>query len=154
MSQSTVSPKTFTLQPGGDAVMSVSSHQKRKATWHRTAVMMAAWIEILVGASFVLVPNAQSQLTFGAAVDGAGIHFARLAGIGLIGLGIASIPSSLPETRQHAVRALLIFNIAATIFFAWVGVATAFRGVVLWPVVILHAVISIALALSLRQKDS
>lgn len=112
-------------------------------TWHRTAVILAAWVEILVGASFVLVPNGQSQLVFGAALEGAGIHFARLAGIGLIGLGIAS----LGGTRESAARALLIFNIAATILFAWIGVATTFRGVVLWPVVILHAVLAIVLAL-------
>jgi hypothetical protein len=46
----------------------------------------------------------------------------------------------------------LVFNIGATIFFAWVGVATTFRGVLLWPVVVLHAVITILLALSLRDE--
>ena len=150
VNQSTVS----TFQPGSDSAMSVSSQRTRNAAWHQTAVVIAAWVEIIVGASFILVPNAQSQLVFAATIDGAGVHFARLAGIGLIGLGLASMPSSLAGIRRDAVRALLVFNIAATIFFAWIGVATTFRGVVLWPVVILHAVIAIALALSLRRLSS
>jgi len=78
----------------------------------------------------------------------------RFTGIALIGLGIACLPSNLTGIHRNAVRALLIFNIGATIFFAWVAVATTFRGVVLWPVVIVHAVLTIALALSLRHDHS
>ena len=128
---------------------SMSSHRIRKVTWHRTAIMIAAWIEIIVGASFILALDGQAQLIFGATPEGVGIHFARFAGIGLIGLGIASIPPNVAGTRG-----LLVFNIAVTIFFAWVALATTFRGVILWPVVILHAVLSIVLALSLRHENS
>ena len=153
LNQSSVSSNAFPLQPG-DSGMTLSSHQRRQAAWHRTAVIMAAWLEVIVGASFLLAPNAQSQFIFGATPEGIGIPWARFAGIALIGLGIACMPSNLAGTKQSAVRALLIFNIGATIFFAWVGVATTFRGVMLWPVVILHAVITIALALSLRKEGA
>jgi hypothetical protein len=151
LNQSTVSPQAYPSQPG-DSGMSLSSNQRRKATWHRAAVMMAAWVEIIVGVSFILALNAQSQLIFGATPEGIGDTWARFAGIALIGLGIACLPSNLAGTRQ-GVRGLLVFNIGATIFFAWVAVATTFHGVILWPVVILHAVISIALALALRHED-
>jgi hypothetical protein len=133
--------------------MSLSSDQTRKVAWHRTAVTIAAWIEIFVGASFLLALNGQSQLIFGATTEGSGVHFAQLAGIALISLGIACMPSNLAGTRQVAVRSLFVYNIAATIFFAWIAVATTFQGVVLWPVVILHAVLTIVLALSLRKED-
>ena len=152
LNQSAVSPEAFPPQPG-DSGISSSSQQSRKATWHRTAVMVAAWVEIIVGASFLLVPNAQSQMIFGAMPEGIGDTWARFAGIALIGLGIACLPSNLAGTRQ-GVRGLLIFNIGATIFFAWVAVATTFQGVILWPVVILHAVLSIGLAPSLRHEGS
>jgi hypothetical protein len=153
LNQSPVSPKAFPLQPG-DSGVSLGSQQRRKAAWHRTAVKMAAWVEIIVGASFLLVPNAQSQLIFGATPEGIGDIWARFAGIALIGLGVACMPSNLAGTRQGAVRGLIVFNIGATIFFAWVAVATTFRGVVLWPVVILHAVITIALVPQYLNKDS
>jgi len=153
LNQSTVSPKAFPHQPGASG-MSLSSQQRRKAARHRTTIMMAAWLEIIVGASFLLALNAQSQLIFGATPEGIGDPFARFAGIALIGLGIACLPSNLAGTRQGAVRGLFVFNLAVTIFFAWVAVATTFRGVVLWPVVILHAVITIALAPLLRHEDN
>ena len=147
VNQSAVSPKTF---PG----VSLSSHQTRKATWPRTVVKMAAWFEIFVGASFFLAFNAQSQFLFGVTPEGIGVTFAQFAGIALIGLGFACLPSNLAGTNRNAVRGLFVFNIAVTIFFAWVAVATTFRGVILWPIVIVHAVIAIALAFSLRHEDS
>ena len=121
--------------------------------WRRTTLMIAAWVEIMVGVSFVLAVNGQSQFVFGTTLDGAGAGFARLAGIGLIALGIACLPSDHVETNRRAVRTLLVFNIAATILFAWIGVATTFRGVMLWPVVILHALLAIALAFSLSRES-
>ena len=149
MDQSSVTAKAFALQ-ASDSGVSLSSHGAK--TWHQTAVRLAAWFEIVVGASFVLALNAQSQLIFGATPEGSGVHFARLAGIALISLGIACLPSKLAGTRQ--VAALLIYNIAVAIFFAWVALTTPFRGVLLWAVVTVHAVISIVLALSLRKENS
>ena len=140
LNQSTVSAGAFP----------VSSHPRTKATWHRTAVILAAWIEIIVGASFLLVPSTQSQFVFGATPEAVGVLFARFVGFALIGLGIACLPSNVAATQRGAARSLLIYNIAATIFFAWVFLATPFHGVMLCPVVILHSVISITLALSLR----
>ena len=124
------------------------------STWNQTVVRLAAWIEIIVGASFILALNTQSHLIFGTTTEGSGVHFAQLAGIALIALGIACLPSNHAATRRVAVRILLIYNIAATILFAWIGVATTLRGVVLWPVVIMHAVLAIVLGMSLRKEGS
>lgn len=90
----------------------------------------------------------QVQFIFGATLEGIGIQLLRFAGIALIGLGISCLPSKLGGTNRSAVRGLIIFNMGATIFFAWVALTTTLRGVVLWPVVILHAVIAIALTIS------
>lgn len=128
-----------------------SSYDKPTATWQRTTLMLAAWFEIIVGVSFIFALNTQSQFLFETTTEGPGVHFARLAGIALIALGITCLPSTPAGTHQ-AVRTLLIFNIAATILFAWVALTTTFRGVMLWPVVIMHAVIAIALALSSRKE--
>lgn len=151
LNQTTVAPQAFPSQPGASG-LSLSSQQRRKATWPRTAIQLAAWVEIIVGVSFLFVPNAQSQLIYGATPEGIGDLWARFAGIALIGLGLACLPSNLAGTRQ-GVRGLLVFNIGATIFFAWVALATTFQGVVLWPVVILHAVLTVVLARALRHED-
>ena len=129
--------------------MSLGSYQTRKTAWHRIVLLIAAWFEIIVGASFFLAFNAQSQFLFGTTPEGVvGVTFARFSGIALICLGIACISSG---TEQSAVQTLLIFNTAVTIFFAWVAVTTTFRGVLLWPVITMHAVIAIALAVSLSS---
>lgn len=62
--QSAVSSKAFPSQPG-DSGMSLGSDQRSKAVWHRTVVKMAAWVEIIVGASFLLALNAQSRFILG-----------------------------------------------------------------------------------------
>lgn len=147
MNQAPLSPKGFPLQPG-DSAIGLSSHP---LTWNRTVLMIAAWFEILVGASFFLVPEAQTQLLFGATLEGTGVLFARFSGIALIALGCACLPSKHSETQHLAVRVLLVFNLAVAIYFAWIALATTFRGVMLWPVVTMHAVLAISLA---RDKST
>ena len=141
VNESTASPKAFGLE-----VVDAG-----KTTWHTTALRIAAWVEILVGASFILVPNGQSQFLFDTTTEGAGLLFARFAGVALIGLGLACLPSNHNGSHRSAARALFIFNIAATIFFASVAIATTFRGVMLCFVVMLHTLLAIALAASLRN---
>lgn len=153
LNQLPISPTSFPLQSAASGMES-SSKQMIKTGWHRPIVMIAAWIEIVVGISFFFAFNIQSQFLFGATPEGMSILWARFAGIALIGFGVACLPSDSAEADRSAGRNLLVFNITATIFFAWVAVATTFQGVLLWSVVILHAVISIALALSLRHEGS
>lgn len=109
------------------------------------SVMAAAWLEIIVGFSCVAMPDVLCRLLFAATPEGITLLFARFAGVALLGLGIACMPSKLTEPRWSAALGLLVFNVGATVFFAWVGVATMFRGILLWPVVILHAVIAACL---------
>ena len=112
----------------------------------RTILILAAWVEIIVGVSFFLAFNVQSQFLFGATPDAIGVLFVRFSGIALIALGLACLPSN--GAQRGAARALLLFNAAVAIFFAWIALTTTFRGLVLWPIVTLHAVLAIALALS------
>jgi hypothetical protein len=117
-------------------------------------VMAAAWLEIVVGIGFVVIPDFPCRLLFAATPEGLAIPLARFAGVALLGLGIACLPSKLAGSHQGAVLGLLVFNLGATIFFAWVAIATSFRGPVLWPAVILHAVIAAALLPQILTKGS
>jgi hypothetical protein len=105
----------------------------------------AAWLEVVVGLCFIGIPNVPCRLLFAATPEGIAMPLARFAGVALLGLGIASLPSKLAGSRRGAVLGLLAFNVGATIFCTWVAVATLFRGFLLWPVIILHAVIACAL---------
>lgn len=111
---------------------------------HRFVVVAAAWLEIIVGASLVTVPDVLCVLLFAAKPEGIGIPLARFAGFGLLGLGIAYLPSMATAPRRGVVG-LFVFNVGLTILFAWVGVVTTAHGLLLWPVVFLHASIATAL---------
>ena len=117
-------------------------------------VMAASLLEIVVGMTFIAVPDIPCRLLFAATPESLGIPLARFAGVGLLGLGIACLPSKRAEPNRGAVLGLLAFNVGAAIFFAWVAAATSFRGFLLWPAAVLHAVIAAALFPQFLAKGS
>jgi hypothetical protein len=108
-------------------------------------VKVAAWLEIAAGAVFITVPDVPCRLLFDAKPEGIGVPLARWIGIGLFALGIACVPSNAAELRRNTVLGLFAFNVGLTILLAWVGTFVATHGFLLWPVVILHFLISVAL---------
>jgi hypothetical protein len=110
----------------------------------RSIVIAAAWLEIVVGACFAALPDLPCVLLFAVKPEEVAAPLARFAGCGLFALGIACLPSPTTGSRRGVVG-LFVFYVGVTILFAWIGVATSFHGYLLWPVVILHGVIAIAL---------
>ncbi len=110
----------------------------------RYVVMAAAWLEIVVGAICLIAFDVPCRLLFGARAEGIAMPLARFAGVALVALGIACLPSAV-ETRRGAVHGLFAFNLGVAVLLVWVGVATTLHGMLLWPAVILHAVIAGAL---------
>jgi hypothetical protein len=106
---------------------------------------VAAWLEIIVGATLVVALNFASRLLFAAAPEGVGALVGRIAGIALLALGIACLRSTNVGSGGSAALGLFVYNAGGAIFLAWVAVGTAFRGVLLWPGVVLHAVLACAL---------
>ena len=115
-------------------------------------VMAASLLEIVVGITFITVPYIPCRLLFAATPESLAIPLARFAGVGLLGLGIACLPSKRVEPNRGAVLGLLAFNVGAAIFRAWVAFATSFRGFLLWPAAVLHAVIAAALFSAVSGK--
>ena len=111
----------------------------------RYVAKIAAWLEIVVGVIFVVVPDIPCVLVFGAQPENIAGPLARWVGVSLLALGIACLPRRQAEPTRSALLGLLVFNVGAAILFAWFGVATT-HGSLLWPAVILHALIALALA--------
>jgi hypothetical protein len=112
---------------------------------HRYVVMASAWLEIVVGVAFITAPDVLCVLLFADKPEGIAVSLARWLGVGLLGLGIASLPSKDWESRRNPVGGLFVFNAGVAILVACVGVFTAAHGYLLWPVAILHAAIVVAL---------
>jgi len=111
---------------------------------HKFVVMTATWLEIVAGAVLLTVPDVASRLLFAALPGSAGITLGRCAGIGILALGIACLPSRTGSCGG-AVFGLLVYNVGVAILFAWAGIATTLSGVLLWPAAVLHAFIAAAL---------
>src|SRR5512137_1014142 len=104
----------------------------------RKVLVLAAVAEAATGLALLIVPSLVGQLLLGEQLTGVAIPVARVAGIALIALGIACWPGP-PLTG------MLIYSAAVTLYLAYLGFAVAFSGVLLWPAVTLHAVLSILL---------
>jgi hypothetical protein len=95
----------------------------------------AAVAEVATGIALLVVPSLVAWLLLGEALTGAAIVMARVAGIALVGLAISCWPGP-------PLVGMLTYNVAATLFLAYIGI-TGSAGPLLWPVVALHAILSV-----------
>lgn len=107
----------------------------------RNALAIAAVAEIATGASLLIIPSLVGMLLLGEALAGVAVPVARVAGIALIGLGVACWPGP-PRLG------MLIYGAAVAVYLAYLGVAGGSAGMLLWPAVALHVVLSGCIALS------
>jgi len=107
-------------------------------------VLIAACEDGATGVVLLISPLLFGRLIFGAELSEAGQALGRLAGIALIGFALATCAAPA-SASQPAVRALLIYNLLATIYLGYLGVATALVGILLWPAIALHAFLLILL---------
>jgi len=117
-------------------------------------VVAAALLEIIIGICFVILPSVVCRLLFAVAPESLPIALLRCTGVVVVGLGIVCLRSNLDGPHRSAVRALLVFNIGTSVFFASVAVHTFFRGVLLRPFVVLHGLIAAALLPQFLSKSS
>jgi hypothetical protein len=123
-------------------------------TLQKYLVRAAAWLEIVAGIALIASPNLGCLLLFATQLDGPGVLFARFAGIALLALGAACMPTPATAQARAPVLGLFLYNAGATILFVWVGAATNLHGILLWPAAILHAGIAVALLAQLLNKSS
>jgi len=110
---------------------------------------LAAVSEAATGLVLLVDPPIVVRLLFGAEIMGAGIVIARIAGISLIALGIACWPGSKP---RWALYGMVTYSTLAMVYLVYVGL-TGGRGILLWPAVAVHAVLSLLLVLSSLTPD-
>ena len=106
--------------------------------------IFAAIAEAVTGLALLIVPSLVGQLLLGEELTGVAIPIARVAGIALIALGISCWPGP-PLTG------MLIYSVIVTLYLAYLGFSGGLTGVLLWPAVALHAILSILMGLSLAR---
>jgi hypothetical protein len=101
----------------------------------------AAVSEAATGLALLLLPSLVGKLLLGAELTGMAIPVARVAGIALIALGIACWPGA-PRVG------MLTYSAAVTLYLAYLGFAGGMNGILLWPAVGLHLILTALLARS------
>lgn len=104
----------------------------------RNVLIAAAVVEVLTGLTLMLYPSIVIQLLFGSRIAGVGVLISRLTGIALIALGVACWPDG---NMLRGFFGMLTYGLFAMLFLAYVG-AGGGAGILLWPAVAVHAIIS------------
>jgi hypothetical protein len=101
-------------------------------------LVFAAVGELATGLALLVVPSLVGQLLLGEDLAGIAIPLARVTGIALVALGVACWPGP-------ARVGMLTYSAAVTLFLAYVGLAGGVGGILLWPAVFLHAILTVLL---------
>jgi hypothetical protein len=103
------------------------------------ALVLAAVGEAVTGVALLVVPSLVGEWLFGAELAGVAVTVARVAGIALIALGIACWPGP-PRIG------MLTYSAVVTLYLVYVGFAGGLTGILLWPAVVLHLMLTAVLA--------
>jgi hypothetical protein len=97
--------------------------------------------EALTGLALLILPRLVGWLLLGVELTGAAVPVARVAGIALIGLAVACLPG-------RALLGMLTYGTLVTLYLLYLGIRGELIGILLWPAVVLHAVLTVLLARS------
>jgi hypothetical protein len=107
---------------------------------------LTAIIEAATGLALMAVPSVVVRLLLGGEISGASIPLGRVAGFGLLSLGMACWPGRAAGNTAPALRAMLIYNLLAALYLLCLGIGGEWVGPLLWPAVVLHGALSLLLA--------
>jgi hypothetical protein len=115
-------------------------------------LIFAAVGEAGTGLALLIVPSLVGRLLLGEELTGIAIPVARVAGIALISLGLACLPRSERGWPGTPLVGMLTYSAAVTLYLAYVGFAGGLTGILLWPAVVVHAILTFLLNRA-RLKD-
>ena len=115
---------------------------------------LCAALESATGCAFIGVPNVVVKLLLGAEVSGVGLAASRVAGMGLLSLGIACWPSRAAGNSHSEINAMLTYNALVALYFLRLGIGGEWVGKWLWPAVVLHVILTILLLWARFRKVS
>ena len=106
----------------------------------KKVLTVAAVVEVATGMALLIVPSLVGRLLFGAEFTGVANPAARVTGIALLALGVGCWPGSTARCG------MLTYGALATLYLAYLGVIGEWVGPLLWPAVLLHAILTALLA--------
>jgi hypothetical protein len=110
----------------------------------KRVLVLAAVSEAATGVALLIVPSLFGQLLFGVELTGIAMTVARVTGIALIALGVACWPGT-------PLVGMLTYSAAITLYFVYAGFAGSMTGILLWPAIVLHLILTALLTRALSS---
>jgi uncharacterized protein YjeT (DUF2065 family) len=107
---------------------------------NKVLLAVASTLEAVTGIGLIIAPS-MLRFLLGADVSSASLAIARIAGFGLLSLGIACWPRV--ERSVPRLRAMLIYNLLVTIYLAYLRFGNESVGTLLLPAFAVHVVLAI-----------
>jgi hypothetical protein len=120
-------------------------------------LQLTTLLEAPTGLALIIEPAFVVRLLLRAEISGAAFPLGRIAGLAVLGLGVACwLASYNPEScaARGVVSAMVIYNLGTTLVLGGAGVHSPPGGIALWPVVILHAALGIWCVASLLSRKA
>jgi len=105
----------------------------------------AAVAEALTGVALMAVPSIVGRLLLGADLSGVTVPVARVAGMALVGLGVACYPG---EAASRGLSGMLAYSLLVTLYLVYLGLDGEWVGSLLWIAAAIHAALTVLLAAS------
>jgi hypothetical protein len=105
----------------------------------KKVLTLAAVAEAATGLALIVVPSLVGRLLLGADLAGVANPVARVAGIALLALGVACLPSCTP------LCGMLTYSLLAAAYLFYLAIRGEWAGPLLWPVVVLHIILTLLL---------
>jgi hypothetical protein len=106
----------------------------------KKVLTFAVVIEVATGMALLIVPSLVGRLLFGEEFTGIVITVARVLGIALLALGVCCWPGS------SALCGMLTYSALVTLYLLYLAIRGEWVGILLWPVVALHGILTVLLA--------
>jgi hypothetical protein len=124
----------------------------------KNLLTLEAVFEVGVGLGMVVLPSLLATLLLGSPLDtSVALTFARVAGVALLALGIACWLAR-HDGQSRAARGLLgamvVYNAGVFMVLAYAGIALGLRSIGLWPVVVVHAAMTVWCVMGLLNKPA
>jgi hypothetical protein len=109
----------------------------------RRALIISAIEAGATGLFLMISPTLFAKLVLGSDISDVGQALGHLGGLVLFSFAIATWPTSEDSPSAPAIRAMLFYNLVATGYLAHLGIAGKLVGVLLWPAVIIHLILTV-----------
>ena len=106
----------------------------------KKVLTLAAVVEAATGLALIIVPSLIGRLLFGTEFTGVANPAARVTGIALLALGVGCWPGST------AFCGILTYSALVTLYLLSLAIRGEWVGPLLWPVVVIHALLTALLA--------